>query len=234
MEKTFLPALLVAALLITGGKAQRDSICSAGDGLYPHEQYCDYYYYCEDGVSTLRTCPNGLAFSGRNRGLLDNCDYPHRAGCSEKGIPLGQTPISTPNCPWQYGLYAHERSCTRYWQCWNGTATVHLCPLSLLYNEAVHACDWPTNVPDCQKHPICKDTANGRVALKKSCIRYWQCVGGYPRLLRCAAGLAFNSINLACELAFEVPGCESTPGGAKPFHTRVASPPVDNEAEDES
>lgn len=23
---------------------------------------------------------------------------------------------------------------------------------SLLYNDALHSCDWPDNVPDCQKH----------------------------------------------------------------------------------
>lgn len=49
-------------------------------------------------------------------------------------------------------MFAHETSCTRYWQCWNGTATLQQCPHSLLYNEQLHSCDWPQNVSDCQKH----------------------------------------------------------------------------------
>jgi hypothetical protein len=52
---------------------------------------------------------------------------------------------------------------------------------------------------------ICKSVPNGPVLLKGSCILYWQCVGGYPRLERCPAGLAVNPTNLRCELANLVP-----------------------------
>lgn len=108
-------------------------------------------------------------------------------------------------------MFPHATSCTRYWHCWNGTATIQQCPFSLLYNDAIHSCDWPDNVPDCQKHPICKDTPNGLVFIEKSCVRYWLCVGGYPRLQRCPAGLAVNPTSLKCELASTVPGCEPPP-----------------------
>lgn len=53
---------------------------------------------------------------------------------------------------------------------------------------------------------ICKDTPNGLVFIEKSCVRYWLCVGGYPRLQRCPAGLAVNPTSLKCELASTVPG----------------------------
>lgn len=122
----------------------------------------------------------------------------------------------TENCQWQYGVFPHATSCTRYWHCWNGTATIQQCPFSLLYNDAIHSCDWPDNVPDCQKHPICKDTPNGLVFIEKSCVRYWLCVGGYPRLQRCAAGLAVNPNTLKCELASTVPGCEPPPTTPSP------------------
>ncbi|KAH7984777.1 hypothetical protein HPB52_023971 [Rhipicephalus sanguineus] len=193
------------------------SVCRKDNGLFEHEQYCDYYYECEDGVPTLQLCPNGLAFSGKNRGLLNNCDYPHRVGCpDDDGRVMGQSPQSSENCHWQYGVFAHQTSCTRYWQCWNGTATIQQCPFSLLYNDVMHACDWPDNVPDCQKHPICKDNPNGHIPIEKSCVRYWLCVGGYPRLQRCPAGLAFNPTGLRCELADNIPGCEPPPTTAPP------------------
>lgn len=45
---------------------------------------------------------------------------------------------------------------------------------------------------------LCKDDANGNVALGKSCNRYWQCQGGYPRLQRCPAMLVFDKKSLRC------------------------------------
>ncbi|KAH8034289.1 hypothetical protein HPB51_022739 [Rhipicephalus microplus] len=206
------PLLLLLLLVGTVWCQRKDqNVCRKDNGLFEHEQYCDYYYECEDGVPTLQLCPNGLAFSGKNRGLLNNCDYPHRVGCpDDDGRVMGQSPQSSENCHWQYGVFAHQTSCTRYWQCWNGTATIQQCPFSLLYNDVMHACDWPDNVPDCQKHPICKDSPNGHIPIEKSCVRYWLCVGGYPRLQRCPAGLAFNPTGLRCELADNIPGCTLT------------------------
>ncbi|KAI9590107.1 hypothetical protein GQX74_008275 [Glossina fuscipes] len=107
-------------------------------------------------------------------------------------------PISTEHCDWLYGIFGHETSCTRYWTCWNGTATEQLCIGGLLYNENAHSCDWPENVDGCQKHPLCNDDANGNVPLGKSCNRYWQCQGGYPRLQRCPAMLVFDRHSLRC------------------------------------
>lgn len=209
-----LTLVLLAAAFASTVFCQRskDNVCRKDNGFFEHEQYCDYYYECQDGVATTHLCPNGLAFSGKNRGLLNHCDYPHRVGCpDEDGRVMGQSPESSENCHWQYGVFAHQTSCTRYWQCWNGTSTIQQCPFSLLYNDVMHACDWPDNVPDCQKHPICKDSPNGHIAIEKSCVRYWLCVGGYPRLQRCPAGLAFNPTALRCELADSIPGCEPPP-----------------------
>lgn len=206
----------VAVAAVTAQRAADNKNCKKPDGLFPHDQYCDYYYDCQDGEAVLQACPNGLAFAGKKKGLLENCDYPHKVGCpDEDNRVMGQSPISSENCHWKYGIFAHATSCTRYWQCWNGTATNQQCPFSLLYNDNAHACDWPDNVPDCQKHPICKDVANGPIPIEKSCARYWLCVGGYPRLQRCSAGLAFNPDNLKCELADTVAGCEPAPADAE-------------------
>jgi len=159
--------------------------------------YCDRYWECVNSQPELYDCPNGLAFAGRNRGVADGCDYPWRGNYCE-GKQLANPPIGTDHCDWLYGIFGHETSCTRYWTCWNGTATEQLCIGGLLYNEDTHACDWPENVPGCQKHPLCKDDPNGNVALGKSCNRYWQCQGGYPRLQRCPAMLVFDKKALRC------------------------------------
>lgn len=198
--------------VIETGLGQRNNVCKKDYGLYPHENYCDYYYECVDGEAILRQCPNGLAFSGRGRGLINNCDYAHRAGCpDEDGRVMGQSPAGSGNCPWLFGIFPHQKSCTRYWHCWNGTGTAQMCPFSLLYNEVEHACDWPENVPECQQHPLCQGNRNGLKPIDGSCIRYWQCVGGYPRLQRCPAGLAFSAEEMRCDWADNVSGCEINP-----------------------
>jgi len=180
--------------------------------MFPHEEYCDYYYECDsNGEVIVQACPNGLVFAGAKRGLISNCDYPHRQGCPDGQRVMGQSPLSSENCHWQYGLFPHATSCTRFWHCWNATATIQSCPFSLLYNDATSQCDYPEKVKDCMAHPICKDTPNGAVPIEKSCIRYWLCIGGYPRLQRCSAGLAINPSTLKCELATTVPGCEPPP-----------------------
>lgn len=58
-------------------------------------------------------------------------------------LQLLDGPISNDHCDWLYGIFGHETSCTRYWTCWNGTATEQLCIGGLLYNENAHSCDWP-------------------------------------------------------------------------------------------
>jgi Chitin binding Peritrophin-A domain len=127
--------------------------------------YCDRYWECVDGQPELYDCPNGLVFAGKNRGVTEGCDYPWRASycvgkqtaskISSHPYPLitfcnkilfvivQDGPISNEHCDWLYGIFGHETSCTRYWTCWNGTATEQLCIGGLLYNEQAHSCDWP-------------------------------------------------------------------------------------------
>jgi Chitin binding Peritrophin-A domain len=45
---------------------------------------------------------------------------------------------------------------------------------------------------------LCNEDANGNVPLGKSCNRYWNCQGGYPRLQRCPAMLVFDRHSLRC------------------------------------
>ncbi|XP_076351960.1 protein obstructor-E-like [Tachypleus tridentatus] len=199
--------------LISGsclGQRSRELKCSE-DGLFPHEQYCDYYYECKDGIKTLQECPNGLVFRGKRRGLYENCDYPKRAGCPDGIRTIGQSPIETDHCKWLWGRFQHETSCRRFWECWNGTETLHNCPFSLLYNNEIEACDWPSNVQGCQAHPVCREVQHGPIPIPSRCVIYWFCNNGFPQLYRCASGLAFSPTTLNCEYAQTVPGCEPPP-----------------------
>ena len=188
----------MATSMVAGQKVDQQDPCLAKSKVVADATYCDRYWECLTGEQELYDCPNGLVWVGKNRGIADGCDYPWRNPNICRGKDLANPPISTEHCDWLYGKFGHETSCTRYWTCWNGTATEQFCIGGLLYNEETHACDWPQNVGGCQKHPLCKDDPNGNVPLGKSCNRYWACQGGYPRLQRCPAMLVFDKNRKRC------------------------------------
>merc|ERR1712001_156549 len=212
-------AALSLALSVSAEEEQilQDDPCLARSKVVGDVQYCDRYWECEFGQPELYDCPNGLVWVGKNQGIADGCDYPWRHTNICKNKDLANPPQSTEHCDWLYGIFGHETSCTRYWTCWNGTATEQFCIGGLLYNEETHACDWPQNVAGCQKHPLCKDDANGNVPLGKSCNRYWACQGGYPRLQRCPAMLVFDKQRKRCVAPptedCEVPTTKAPPPG---------------------
>jgi len=200
--------------------------CKSGAKTVGHESSCDLYYECYEGQGFITSCPNGLVYNNDGRfGLIGVCDYPHNVGC--QGREERNPPQSTEHCDWLYGIFGHETSCTRYWTCWNGTATEQFCIGGLLYNEETHACDWPQNVAGCQKHPLCKDDANGNVPLGKSCNRYWACQGGYHRLQRCPAMLVFDKNRRRCVTPptedCEVPTTKAPPPGEENFNSGSGS-----------
>ncbi|KAF4526951.1 hypothetical protein B566_EDAN015451 [Ephemera danica] len=157
MESTLaLLCLACLALAVSGQQnAPRKSgqldPCQSKSRVLADETYCDRYWECVNSQAELFDCPNGLVFAGKNRGVTEGCDYPWRGPYCE-GKQLANAPISTDHCDWLYGIFGHETSCTRYYTCWNGTATEQLCNGGLLYSERDHSCDWPDNVDGCQKH----------------------------------------------------------------------------------
>jgi len=218
----FWPAVAALSLALSVAAQEEEQIlqddpCLAKSKVVGDVQYCDRYWECEFGQPELYDCPNGLVWVGKNQGIADGCDYPWRHTNICKDKDLANPPQSTEHCDWLYGIFGHETSCTRYWTCWNGTATEQFCIGGLLYNEETHACDWPQNVAGCQKHPLCKDDANGNVPLGKSCNRYWACQGGYPRLQRCPAMLVFDKNRRRCVTPptedCEVPTTKAPPPG---------------------
>lgn len=144
----------VHAFALTGSlgqKQQQEDPCQTKSRVVGDIEYCDRYWECVNGRPELFDCPNGLVFAGKHRGVTEGCDYPWRANYCD-GKRQANPPISTEHCDWLYGIFGHETSCTRYWTCWNGTATEQLCIGGLLYNERARSCDWPENVEGCQKH----------------------------------------------------------------------------------
>jgi len=54
------------------------------------------------------------------------------------------TPISTPACEYQFGLYAVSKDCsTTYIKCAHGEPHEQDCDAGLAYDERIHGCNWP-------------------------------------------------------------------------------------------
>lgn len=54
------------------------------------------------------------------------------------------TPISTPGCEYQFGLYPHTAGCSiHYVKCAYGEPQPQQCEPGLVYDEKIHGCNWP-------------------------------------------------------------------------------------------
>lgn len=54
------------------------------------------------------------------------------------------TPISTPGCEYQFGIYRHVEGCSiHYVKCAYGEPHPEECEPGLVYDERIHGCNWP-------------------------------------------------------------------------------------------
>merc|ERR1712168_1589613 len=101
--------LFIALTLLTTALAQY-SACPEPYGLqtYPHEGYCDKFYKCANGTLTEEVCENGLVFDGHGS-VHNHCNYNWAVDCGKR--VYDDTPISSPGCLYQYGIYPVGEGC---------------------------------------------------------------------------------------------------------------------------
>lgn len=121
--------------------AKPDPMCpKRGHTTMEHPSECDKYYFCEEGMMSEQTCPNGLVYGIHNT-VIDYCIYRWEATCGDKTIP---NPISSPGCRWQYGLSTVQGSpkCSKnYYECKAGKYEIKQCPLeSQVYDDLSKSC----------------------------------------------------------------------------------------------
>ena len=114
----------------------------------------------------METCENGLLFDGKGA-VHNHCNYNWAVDCKgrqwdRKFIKLIicrlyiihniihlATPISTPGCEYQFGIYPVSKECsTTYIKCAHGEPIEQECDAGLAYDERIHGCNWPDQLLD--------------------------------------------------------------------------------------
>lgn len=132
-----------------GARGQESFKCPDDFGFYPHQLSCDKYWKCDDGVAELKTCGNGLAFDATDtKFLTENCDYLHNIQCGER--TQLEPAISAPHCERLHGIFADDKDCSVFWNCWKGEASRYQCSPGLGYDREARVCMWADQVPECR------------------------------------------------------------------------------------
>lgn len=215
---------------LRGNERTDPSSCPKDNGIqvYSDPSSCNQFYKCTDGVASHEVCENGLLFD-ENLALSDAahnyCVYNWKANCGKK--PIDDTPISSPGCLYQFGIFPIEQGCFYdYNKCEFGNATKMPCEndnenipvhLGLAYDPDMHACNWPDLLlnqgcdPEALLGGFQCPTLNEligtfneqfspfpRFAVDGDPRVYVICVSGLPRLQSCGAMDSFDEDSLTC------------------------------------
>jgi hypothetical protein len=65
-------------------------------------------------------------------------------------LPFAVTPISTPGCLYQFGIYPESNQCSKnYLKCAYGVPHTTPCEPGLAYDDKTHSCNWPDLLDFC-------------------------------------------------------------------------------------
>lgn len=92
---------------------------------------------------------------------------------------LSDTPISSPGCEYQFGIYPESNSCsTSYIKCIYGEPHQAHCDPGLVYNAKTHTCVWPDElIPSCNPEAIVGFKCPHKLPHNSPAAKYWP----YPR-----------------------------------------------------
>jgi len=109
---------------------------------FPVPGDCSKFYQCDSlGTANLMNCSDDLVFNPTK----STCDYSkYVPGCED----LTSSAVVN-QCEGLHGDFVFdEENCIGY-QCSHGTPYEVVCPPGLVFNPAIHVCDWPSNVDEC-------------------------------------------------------------------------------------
>jgi len=185
VQKLFL-LLLTVTILSSNVICEVAETCTEGD-LHPHEDNCELFHLCFEGVFREHSCPNGLHFNAMQK----LCDWPQHANCA----------VKVDTCV-DGDLLPHEESCELFYRCSEGSLNELSCPNGLHFSATNRICDWPQHANCAVKMETCVE--GDLIAHEESCELFHVCSGGNLNLFSCPAGLLFNRTLKACDFADNV------------------------------
>merc|ERR1712244_165304 len=183
--------LFIALTLLTTALAQ-SSACPEPYGLqtYPHEGYCDKFYKCANGTLTEEICENGLVFDGHGS-VHNHCNYNWAVDCGKR--VYDDTPISSPGCLYQYGIYPVGEGCqTTFFKCAKGVAYGDKQTESVVGFKCPAPHELPPNAVARRFLPFPRFPKPGDETA------YIVCVEDSPRIHYCGDNSVFDSQSLTC------------------------------------
>lgn len=166
----------------------------------------------------------GPLIAGTGITIVSDCRFRWDDGrlCTRFSFEFIATPLSTPDCEYQFGLYPNSLGCsTTYTKCIYGQAHLAHCDAGLAYDAKSHNCVWPDQLlPHCNPEEIVGFKCPQKLSHRSPAAKFWPfprfpvpgdcgrlitCVEGHPRLITCGDGKLFDSVSLSCLDPEELP-----------------------------
>lgn len=85
------------------------------------------------------------------------------------------TPLSSPGCEYQFGIYPDSDSCSQtYIKCVHGDPLQEHCDAGLVYDEKSHTCVWPDQLlPFCNPEQVIGFKCPKKVPAHTAAAKFW-------------------------------------------------------------
>jgi len=192
----------------TEGPDPGDFVCP-DDGVFAHEERCEYYWECWAGESVLYHCTLDHLFDRVYMG----CNYPGQTDCDHRLRPNETTarpsttttsaPITTTGLPTTPRTTSSDDPETEQTIPSEGSTTLNPNPTTTTQPA-------PTTTPNPGEEFECPSGDDGDFPDPFDCSKFYTCVGGMPYHNDCPAGLYFNPLIDACDFPANV-DCQDRP-----------------------
>ncbi|RNA07656.1 chondroitin proteoglycan 2-like [Brachionus plicatilis] len=195
MLKTFVLICLTSHLINCKTVYKRQT-CDLATDFTRVPGTCNQFYRCFGGYSATVSCDPGFKFSTETK----SCRPESEVNCSTRGN----------ECTDDINYAKVTNDCKKFFRCKNGYLSIETCQDGLVYNVQAKACDWPANVPGCEK-TYWGNECDSSIDLTrdpKDCTKFRQCDKGYIVTKSCNDNLFFDNNLKVCNWPYEVPECQ--------------------------
>ncbi|XP_023209513.1 protein obstructor-E-like [Centruroides vittatus] len=205
MDGTWLHTVIIATVLqiICSNRVHHHKGCLSERGQFPHEEYCDKYYDCWNGIAHTRQCSDDLLFNP----VTLVCDWPRNVFCGGRRLRH----IGSQLCPRQFGTFLDPYDCFSFIECVFGKPVRKQCAPGTAFNPTISVCDHLDRVKCYGRDvvtvapPTPQDelafrcpSVRGLFPFSRNCAKFWLCRNSIPVLLDCPVNQLFDIVKKSC------------------------------------